>query len=450
MTCSPASTPSILRQSEPDLSPAEYHKLQLERSLSLKEHDPGDRARYLIARMSEYIPAQRRPRTLCVGCRNGHELDHLAHAGFSDTVGIDLHSTDPRIRVMDMHDIDFADGAFDVVYASHCLEHALDPAQAASELSRVCKVGGWIVIEVPVRYGRRGADLWDFESPEGLAALVPGTQIIWSECGDQIGGNRQQAARAILRRLPDPAPAPQFVAPSRVPESELPMLHGQLDSSVRRYFVDEFFERHVRTLPPSSRIVDIGGRRGKQRGRFNLHTHGHHVTCVNLSREANPDLLADACAVPLPNACADVIILGEVIEHLSDAPGALQEAARLLAPGGVLLATAPYLFRLHPDPLDVARYSPDWWARHLALAGFRDVSIESQGSFPSVLAEFIRGWCKHLHDQQQELPSPVNTLAPSPQSLASLTRTCASEWEHKGTDAYLDSFTTGLGIIARL
>ena len=189
--------PASTQQTAPDLTPQDYIKLQLERSLALKDHNPGDRARYLIAKMAEHAaPASR---ILCVGCRNGHELDHLAAAGFANTAGIDLHSTDPRIRVMDMHALAFADASFDVVYASHCLEHALDPARAAVEFRRVARPGGLVVLEVPVKYGRRGADLWDFESPAGVAALFPDCRVAWEETGPQLGAERQRAARLILR-----------------------------------------------------------------------------------------------------------------------------------------------------------------------------------------------------------------------------------------------------------
>ncbi len=186
-------------QPAPDLTPAAYLKLQLERSLSLKDHDPGARSRYLISRMAAHVRTEPAPRFLCVGCRNGHELDYLAEAGYTQATGIDLHSTDPRIRVMDMHRLEFPDASFDVVFASHCLEHALDPAVVAAGFKRILRPRGVIVLEVPVNYGRRGADLWDFLSPSGVAALFEPCTVLWQETGPQIGAERQQAARLILR-----------------------------------------------------------------------------------------------------------------------------------------------------------------------------------------------------------------------------------------------------------
>lgn len=186
-------------QPAPELTYQEYVALQLERSLAMKEYDPTGRARYLIGRLSEFLPARPGTRVLAVGCRNGHELDRLAEAGYPDVVGIDLHSTDPRIAVMDMQRMDFADGAFDAVYASHALEHALEPGRAAAEMARVTRPGGVIAVEVPVAYGRRGADLWDFQTPEGVAGLFPPCcGVVWSETGEQIGA-LQRVARLVLR-----------------------------------------------------------------------------------------------------------------------------------------------------------------------------------------------------------------------------------------------------------
>jgi hypothetical protein len=58
---------------------------------------------------------------------------------------------DPRaMEVMDITDIKYPDGTFDVVVASHVLEHIPDDVRAMSELRRVLKPGGWAVLQVPI------------------------------------------------------------------------------------------------------------------------------------------------------------------------------------------------------------------------------------------------------------------------------------------------------------
>lgn len=45
----------------------------------------------------------------------------------------------------------------------------------------------------------------------------------------------------------------------------------------------------------------------------------------------------DAAAVPLADGCADVVVAGEILEHVPDLPAAVREACRLLRPGGLLV-----------------------------------------------------------------------------------------------------------------
>lgn len=50
---------------------------------------------------------------------------------------------------------------------------------------------------------------------------------------------------------------------------------------------------------------------------------------------------ADATTLPFPDGSFDAVVLGEVLEHVADDVLALREAARVLAPGGVLCLSVP-------------------------------------------------------------------------------------------------------------
>ena len=49
---------------------------------------------------------------------------------------------------------------------------------------------------------------------------------------------------------------------------------------------------------------------------------------------------ASVLQVPLPDACTDVVVAGEILEHVQDDVAVLAECARLLRPGGTLIIDA--------------------------------------------------------------------------------------------------------------
>jgi SAM-dependent methyltransferase len=238
----------------------------------------------------------------------------------------------------------------------------------------------------------------------------------------------------------------KVVTPQRLSAEEFALGAGELGYSVRRYYIDEFFTRHARGLAPGSRVLDIGGFKGKRRGRFGIGDFAVDVTVANIATSARPDILCDACEVPRPDGGFDVVILAEVLEHLPDAGAALGEAGRLLRPGGVLLATVPFMFRVHADPIDVARYAPDWWMANLVAAGFDEGTIERQGSLFSVMSELARAWAYRVEETGSFWPGGRET------ALGMLAK--GREWalRHErgsaGEDPFYSSFTTGYGVCA--
>lgn len=142
-----------------DGRPPEYRQYlatQLRRTLSKSETDPGVGAVTLINRVAEQAPDH--GRVLCVGCRNTLELDRFRAHGFEDVVGIDIFSQRDDIQVMDMHEMTFADDSFDVVYASHSLEHSWDVDRVVRQIVRVARAGAVVGVEVPVRVQASDAD----------------------------------------------------------------------------------------------------------------------------------------------------------------------------------------------------------------------------------------------------------------------------------------------------
>jgi len=160
-----------------------YLRVQLERTLSKRNRDPGLRARLLIDRLIELGAPAQDAAVLCIGPRNASELEYFKSKALSNVVGIDLFSQSPDILVMDMHCMTFPDDHFDIIYASHSLEHAYDVHKVVSEIIRVARPGALVAIETPVQYETRGADLVDFGNLQNLHAVFEPhiAQVLWSD-----------------------------------------------------------------------------------------------------------------------------------------------------------------------------------------------------------------------------------------------------------------------------
>jgi len=61
----------------------------------------------------------------------------------------DLNNPRASIR-MDITDIQYPDGYFDVIFCSHVLEHVQDDKRAMRELRRVLNQSGWAILLVPI------------------------------------------------------------------------------------------------------------------------------------------------------------------------------------------------------------------------------------------------------------------------------------------------------------
>ena len=162
--------------------------------------------------------------------------------------------------------------------------------------------------------------------------------------------------------------------------------------SIRRYFVDEFFERNIYFLNDYKPILDVGGKKVNKRGDFNIDNYMKNVKYLNIDPTTNPDYCCDAAMIPVVENYFSGIICSEVLEHVDDPIVILKECYRVLEPGGTMLIAVPFMFHVHSDPYDFARYTDYYWEKNLKRIGFSKVTIENQGSFFAVLANLFKLW----------------------------------------------------------
>ena len=115
-------------------------------------------------------------------------------------------------------------------------------------------------------------------------------------------------------------------------------------------------------LPNDRRsVLDVGGGSGRWRGLLGNpadYTIADVVAPETLSLD--PDMtyvVGDALSLPFAAETFDLVLMIEVLQHLPEPARALAEARRVLAPGGVLVATARQAWRTHGSPNDYFRFT---------------------------------------------------------------------------------------------
>jgi SAM-dependent methyltransferase len=158
-----------------------------------------------------------------------------------------------------------------------------------------------------------------------------------------------------------------------------------LGVSYRRKRVDADLRRTAGLL--RGRVLDVGGAR--RRGRFRPPSDGAWVV-ADIAHVLGPDVVADVQSLPFPDGAFDAVKATEILEHVPDPAAALAECRRVLRAGGHLVATTPFLERLHGDPSDYARYTEAMWRRLLQTARLDAVAITPQGGYFTHLAGLLR------------------------------------------------------------
>jgi len=94
------------------------------------------------------------------------------------------------------------------------------------------------------------------------------------------------------------------------------------------------------------------------------------------SPESNPDIVADASSVPLPDGAIDIILCSQVIEHVPNPAALIRECRRLLKASGRLILSGPFYWPLHEKPHDYYRFTKHGLIHLLTGAGFSIQSLE--------------------------------------------------------------------------
>lgn len=107
-----------------------------------------------------------------------------------------------------------------------------------------------------------------------------------------------------------------------------------------------------------------------------------------------PDLTWDGSTIPLDDNSIDCVLATELLEHCPNPEAVLREIGRVLAPGGVLLVTVPFLWPIHDPPHDEYRFTPFAIERLVASGGLDVATLEPFGGWDASLAQMVGLWVR--------------------------------------------------------
>jgi len=160
-------------------------------------------------------------------------------------------------------------------------------------------------------------------------------------------------------------------------------------------FVPERIPLFQAAIGRGKRVLDLGCRSGALTRHFLL---GNEVVGVDVDRAAlrtaeqfgiEPVAANIEDPLPFPDASFDVVVAGELFEHLRFPDAVVAEIRRVLRPDGVIVGSVPNAFRLQgrlrflrgrapeDDPTHLRMFSPA--AVRVLLAEFADVRLSYVG-----------------------------------------------------------------------
>jgi SAM-dependent methyltransferase len=162
----------------------------------------------------------------------------------------------------------------------------------------------------------------------------------------------------------------------------------------------ELFRRYVGG--PGRNVLDLGCRDGAL---TQAYAGGNEIVGVDADREA----LAEAQklgietrwadlddALPFADASFDVVVAGELLEHLRDPQRVASEVLRVLRPGGTFVGSVPNAYRLKNRLRFLRGQKPENDPTHLQMFSPGDVRALLEG-FEDVRLDLIAGRLVPLH-----------------------------------------------------
>jgi SAM-dependent methyltransferase len=127
-----------------------------------------------------------------------------------------------------------------------------------------------------------------------------------------------------------------------------------------------------------------------------------YIGCDIIQSDLNKvDVLCPADNVPLDSETFDTVFSTQTIEHVENHQGLINEAFRLVKPGGYFIVSGPMYWHLHEEPYDFFRFTKYGFKYIFEKAGFEIAEINPNGGTwattgQSLIHSFMESKSRHF------------------------------------------------------
>jgi SAM-dependent methyltransferase len=119
------------------------------------------------------------------------------------------------------------------------------------------------------------------------------------------------------------------------------------------------------------------------------------------------DVVYQGSRLPFDDASFDTVLSNQVGEHVPDPRAFFAELVRVLRPGGCLIYTIPFSYRIHSEPHDYHRFTKYALVQYAEAVGLVVDRIKPRGGFWSVIGQKLTS---HLALRYGRLASDVQSI----------------------------------------
>lgn len=128
-----------------------------------------------------------------------------------------------------------------------------------------------------------------------------------------------------------------------------------LPSLNKDFYINKRYQTLAQLLPEKSKMLVVGV--GEKSDYYKKMFSNCEVVTSDVHNQFNPDYIFDGHFVPFSNACFDMVLAAQVIEHTINPWKFCNELQRVTKIGGIIQIEAPQNFPYHAEPYDFFRFT---------------------------------------------------------------------------------------------